>query len=927
MVIFPSSFAVVLMNTSPEERVIDVSFTDVFRDTDKYWWEATYTVYDLWEKDGEGLPRVSKTATNSSHLTEGRDRALSSLAASIGALNLAEQDSGIRPAKTVFGSAGVLLDTIRDSAANDQEYVKLGLSCANVCRALDRGLNGRRTEDLGGYLLGMIETLTTTVAIIQKAIIKQGKQGPASPPFHPKHDKEKIAAWERDLDRILLIFNTELAIDTHVMVAGTYKNVLAIHEGAHLVSVTSSPSPPTQDHQPPRGTPPGELPPPAPKAFFGRGALIEEVVGHAEKLESIALVGAGGIGKTSIALTVLDDDRIKARFGDNRRFIRCEQFLASRVHFLARLSKVIGAGVENPEDLTPLRPLLSSKGMIIVLDNAESILDPQATNHEEIYAVVNELCQFKTVCLCITSRITMVPRYCKRPRIPTLSTEAAREIFYGIYGNDERSETIDNLLQRLDFHALSITLLATAASDNVWDHDRLAKEWDERRAQVLRTDHNESLAATIELSLTSPTFRKLGPDAHDLLGVVAFFPQGVGEKNLDWLFPTISGRANIFDKFCALSLTHRSSGFITMLAPIRDHFHPRDPKASPFLCATRDHYFTRLSVNPEPDQPLFGETQWIVREDVNVEHLLDVFTSIDTSAVNVWDACGNFLHHLHWHKPRQTTLGTKIQGLPDGHPSKAQCLLRLAQLSGSTRNHAECKSLLLHTLTLERERGNDFGVAETLQHLSYANRSLGIYKEGIQQAKEALEIFNRLGDVGEQLNCLQSLARLFLFDSRLDAAEDTVSRKIELLPEKGQEFHLCQSHSLLGEIYLRKGEKEKAVSHFKTALTIASHFNWQVEVFWIHYEMAAIFRDEGEFDDANAHIEQAKSHAAHDAHSLAHGMEMQADIWYRQHRLDDARSEALRALGTFEKLGAAEDVGRCQCLLQMIEQAGLSRVD
>ncbi|KAF9780545.1 hypothetical protein BJ322DRAFT_1112538 [Thelephora terrestris] len=55
MVILPSSFAVALMNTSPEEHVIDVSFTNVFRDMDKYWWEATYTVYGLWEKDGQGV--------------------------------------------------------------------------------------------------------------------------------------------------------------------------------------------------------------------------------------------------------------------------------------------------------------------------------------------------------------------------------------------------------------------------------------------------------------------------------------------------------------------------------------------------------------------------------------------------------------------------------------------------------------------------------------------------------------------------------------------------------------------------------------------------------------------------------------------------------------------------------------------------------
>lgn len=44
---------------------------------------------------------------------------------------------------------------------NEQDCVDLGISCADVCKVLDRGLNGRRLEELSQSVLEAIEQLTT----------------------------------------------------------------------------------------------------------------------------------------------------------------------------------------------------------------------------------------------------------------------------------------------------------------------------------------------------------------------------------------------------------------------------------------------------------------------------------------------------------------------------------------------------------------------------------------------------------------------------------------------------------------------------------------------------------------------------------------------------------------------------------------------
>ena len=249
---------------------------------------------------------------------------------------------------------------------------------------------------------------------------------------------------------------------------------------------------------------------------------------------------------------------------------------------------------------------------------------------------------------------------------------------------------------------------------------------------------------------------------------------------------------------------------------------PRRPASSPLLHIIRNRYFHRLSADVNPGNPGFEEGQWITSEDVNVEHLLDVFASVDSSSVSVWDACVNFMEHLYWHEPRLVVLGPKIEGLPDDHSSRPQCLSELSQLFNSVGNHEESKRLLTRTLELSREQGSDLQVAQTLRLLSNANRLLDRNDEGIQQAREALEVCERLDDVSGQAYSLQQLAWLLYDDDQPDAAEEAVSRAIDLLSGEDKQFPVCECYRVLGLICHSKGKMEEAIKHLTTALEIAS---------------------------------------------------------------------------------------------------------
>ena len=250
--------------------------------------------------------------------------------------------------------------------------------------------------------------------------------------------------------------------------------------------------------------------------------------------------------------------------------MRCHDLNGSLDEFLGRLSEVIGAS--DLKDMAQLRSHLSlSPPHILVLDGVEPILDPLAPGAAEITSAIEKFNRCLNLCLLVTSKMDVMIADFRRIKVPILSANEAQVVLYSRC-HLGRSVDVDNLLEELDFHPLSIDLLASAVCENGWDEATLLEAWDCGKANILKAYGRQSLEDNIKLTLGTPTIQVHGMTALETLRALAAFPSGIRERELESMFAAIAGIGDATDALCTFFLVYRQSGFVKMLSPFRFYF-------------------------------------------------------------------------------------------------------------------------------------------------------------------------------------------------------------------------------------------------------------------------------------------------------------------------------------------------------------------
>ncbi|KAG9316166.1 hypothetical protein JVU11DRAFT_2186 [Chiua virens] len=675
-------------------------------------------------ENAHGRGRVLRDNQESNASTIPRQTFENTLDATIQIIQQITQLIPIQTAKNVLIGITSILLLLQKNTKNKDGLTSLARRCDAICSTLARATEDVSTEDISDVLTDALRTLESSIDELHSSVDKAMQRGRIRRLVGATLDEKQINEWTRELDSTLILFSAGVNIVSGIRSEQTYR-LLKHREGQSLRP---------------------ELPPAPPAMFFGREDLFTKVKSALLRDEDVVLIGTGGIGKSTIAKALIHDEDIRRRYA-RRFFITYEgmdPLTITSGSFVDRIACALGLPMRGSHNKHTIVSNLASSTVLMVLDNAETFED--AANQdvtEQISSIVSEIANTQGVTVILTSRTSRNARNTRWTEfyVPALRKAPAREYFRTIYHGDITDEDIDELLGTLDFHPLSIHILAHTARESGWTGEELRDEWQAQRSRLLQKGHKkENLGFTVQLSLNSPSVKDLGDNAVNVLRVIAFFPQGINRKHATRLFPTIPDILSLMDTLYKVSLVYRSGTFLSTLAPIRlfllDVF---SPPGLDLLADIRQTYYDSLW---EVSETKDSHAELIISDHLNIEYLIahDIAHGPDNTQ-DATLACHRFLFGLRQHKVRPTSLALMIPPLPeasyDEKQSKAWCLEALGMLYSGLSGYARVRAACSAAFTLFVDIGDHIMAARCLSNTAMSDNNLGFYS----RAQRLLEDF------------------------------------------------------------------------------------------------------------------------------------------------------------------------------------------
>lgn len=651
--------------------------------------------------------------------------------------------------------------------------------------------------------------------------------------------------------------------------------------------------------------------PPAPKSMFGREhekrAIIATLLNKSGSPPHVAILGAGGIGKTTLALSVLHAPEVTAYYS-HRYFISCEAALSVQT-LLSELADAleISPASRDAKLFQTVCHALSLSPTLLCLDNFET---PwlEAQPRKPIDDLLGHLNHLANLAIIITMRGTERPLNItwSKPLLEALQPlpfNETQHILENVAHNslDAEDEYISKLVQVVEGVPLAATLLGHLLGDGLESPESLWNRWQAESTTIIKTDGSNrlsSLDVSIQLSLDC-RYMKQCPDAIELLAMLALLPDGFPDStslknDLIRHFPTkfaFSDALQTLKKVALAYIDQRTqTSRIRLLPPIRHFCHAKLPVHPDLVHAITTFYAHFIISNGDVNVP--SHHTIVPQEFPNLQSLLISALQSQPSEIIFKAAIRYTEWTLFGGIPSQQVISIAIKQATSAD-IHADCWYWDGKLAIYNNNLKDAETAFSIALKLHEEADSVLGQAYDLQSLGQLQMRQNELEKAETSFNSALKLHQQANSILGQANDLQNLGQLQMHQNKLEKAEISFNSAFELHQQAHSVFGQANDLQKLGNLQLRHDQVEKAETSFISAFKLHQQVHsvlGQANDLQNLGELQMYYENELEKAEASLNSALKLHKQAHDVLGQAHDLQSLGELAIRRDELEKAET-------------------------------------
>ncbi|KAE9383895.1 hypothetical protein BT96DRAFT_1027040 [Gymnopus androsaceus JB14] len=778
---------------------------------------------------------------------------LSHLKLGLGTLSNIAEAAGITPLSKTAEIIKGIVEIVEKKGENKKDIKDFAQSTTRLLRILKGIVPTSGGKPMNDKLYQHVKEFQHDLEDVQQKLEKLAQRTKFKAFWHAENDGKILAGFKEKSNRFIASLNLQATLEVHHLIsaeAETRQNATITYESIKLATTM------------------------APGVFTGRDELVTAGVDKLCQGDQVhlAILGAGGMGKTSLALHIMEHAKVREKFQEQTYFIPCEMVpdAPSLIQGLLQVLKLSIPEEKSGYEVMEAHLQSSQEPILLVLDNFETPWY-SSTDQNAVQNLIEKICGQRRVSVIVTMRGVEGPGNIEWNKLggesglPPLALEAAREAFLSISKNANVSEDLDALLKELDCMPLAVLLMAQLSRQ--LPLDILIKNWKNNRTDMLRNGNQDSqhtnMNTSIDLSLKMLESRNAA--SMKILPLLAYLPNGVPFWSLNLSQICVDNGNDL--KMTVISMIDSGLIFeeaksLRMLSPIREYVQIKHPVTQHHLDQISNFYVQLLHDLPqsrvEAQDLLEGHTaniSTIFTRQIDIApqeaHLKamycfaeftkfypQILVMLDKALSHNWD--GGHQEHIRIRFKKVYIMRFRgffrealseileiekinMQIVPNDQKVQiktlANCHQELGEIYGMLNEYPQAIEKFTNAQTEFEKIGDRSRAAQCLMSLGNIHSAQNEYPQAIEKLTNAQTEFEKIGSRLGAAHCLWSLGSIYQMQNEYPQAIEKLTNAKSEFEKIGSRLGAARCLVILGDIHCKQNEYPQAIEKLTNAKT------------------------------------------------------------------------------------------------------------